>query len=104
MLRYLKWLSIAGVWLPILVLAIWVLISWSVIAINPASDFGFGLSVIGFMLVFAFSHMLAISSVTGIGLLIAHKASRPILTLTSAVIGGIMSAFVFSRIYFGIGL
>jgi len=44
------------------VLAIWALISWSVIAINPASDFGFGLSVIGFMLAFAFSQMLAISS------------------------------------------
>lgn len=103
MLRYLKWLSIAGVWLPILVLAIWTLISWSVVAINPASDAGFGLSAIGFMLTFAFSHLLAISSATGIFLLIARKAERPFFTLASAVFGGLISAFVFSRIYFGAG-
>jgi len=102
MLCYLKWLSIAGVWLPVLVLAIWALISWSIIAINPASGAGLGLSAIGFMLAFASSHMLAISSATGIGLLIARKASRPTLTLTSAVFGGLISAFVLSRTYFGV--
>jgi hypothetical protein len=102
MLRYLKWLSIAGIWLPIFVLATWVLISWSVIAINPTSGGGWGLTVIGVFLTFAFSHLLAISSAIGFGLLITRQVEKPAFTLVSAVTGGLISAFVFSRIYFGV--
>lgn len=103
MLRYLKWLSISGVWLPILVLVSWALITWCVAAIAPTSGAGWGLTAIGFFLTFALSHLLAISSATGIGLLIARQASKPAVTLVSAMAGGLISAFVFSRIYFGVG-
>lgn len=103
MLRYLKWLSIAGIWWPVLLLASWALVSYSVAVINPASGAGWGLVAIGYFLTFAFSHLLAISSATGIGLLIARQASRPGFTLASALTGGLISAFVFSRIYFGVG-
>ena len=103
MLRYLKWLSISGVWFPIFVLVSWTLITWGIAAIAPTSGAGWGLTAIGFFLTFALSHLLAISSVTGVGLLIARQASKPAVTLASAIVGGLISAFVFSRIYFSVG-
>lgn len=103
MLRYMKWLSISGVWMPISVLVVWGLISWCVVTISPTSGAGWGLSAIGLFLTFSFSHLLAVSSVTGIGLLIARQAPRPTFTLLSALVGGLVSAFVFSRLYFGVG-
>lgn len=101
MLRYLQWLSIAGVWLPVAILAGWGFVSWGLGWVSPEA--GWGLTVIGAVLVFAFSHALAISSVVGAGLLATRHASRPAFTFLSVIVGGLISAFVLSRIYFNAG-
>lgn len=103
MLRYLNWLSISGVWLPIIVLTFWALLSWNIVTISPTSGAGWGLSAVDLFLTFAFSHLIAIASAVGIGLLVGRQAPKPGLTLVSAVAGGLISAFIFSRIYFGVG-
>ena len=98
MLSYLKWLSIAGVWLPITGLAAWAWISWAVGALAP--DAGWGIVVIGMALTFGLSHALADSSLIGIGLLLTGRAPSPAFTLLSVTVGGLVSALVLSRIYF----
>lgn len=89
--------------MPIFVLMMWGALSWCFIAISPTSGAGWGLSAIGLFLTFAFSHLLAVSSVAGFGLLMARQAPRPAFTLLSAVVGALVSVFVFSRIYFDVG-
>ena len=103
MLRYLKWVSVAGVWLPILVLALWAFV-WSGMTLIPTSGAGVGMIAIGLFLVFGLSHALAISSFIGVCLLVTRRTSRPTFTLVSAIIGGTISAFVLARVYFDIGL
>jgi hypothetical protein len=98
MLSYLKWLSVAGVWLPITKLAAWAGISWVVGALAP--DAGWGIVVIGMTLTFALSHALAVSSLIGAGLLLTRRAPSPAFTLLSVTVGGLVSALVLSRIYF----
>jgi len=72
MLSYLTWLSVAGVWLPIMGLAAWAGISWIVGALAP--DAGWGIVVIGMALAFGLSHALAVSSLIGAGLLLTRRA------------------------------
>ena len=98
MLSYLKWLSVAGIWLPIAGLAAWAGISWVVSALAP--DAGWGIVVVGMVLTFGLSHALAVSSLVGIGLLLIRRAPSPAFTLLSAIVGGLVSALVLSRIYF----
>jgi hypothetical protein len=98
MLNYLKWLSIAGVWLPIAGLTAWAGISWVVGALAPEA--GWGVVVIGMVLTFGLSHALAVSSLIGVGLLLTRRAPSPAFTLLSVLVGGLVSALVLSRIYF----
>jgi hypothetical protein len=100
MLRYLKWLSVAGVWIPIATLAVWAAVSWVVSALAPGT--GLGLVAIAMFLTFALSHALAISSLVGFGLLITRRASSPAFTLLSAIVGGVVSMFVLLRVYFDV--
>jgi len=92
MLSYLKWLSIAGVWLPITGLAAWAWISWAVGALAP--DAGWGIVVIGMALTFGLSHGLADSSLIGAGLLLTGRTPSPAFTLLSVTVGGLVSALV----------
>lgn len=98
MLSYLKWLSVAGVWLPIVGLAAWAGISWVVGALAPEADWG--IVVIGMVLTFGLSHALAVSSLIGVGLLLTRRATSPVFTLLSVIAGGLVSVLVLSRIYF----
>lgn len=98
MLSYLTWLSVAGVWLPIMGLAAWAGISWIVGALAP--DASWGIVVIGMALTFGLSHALAVSSLIGIGLLLTGRAPSPAFTLLSVTVGSLVSALVLSRIYF----
>ena len=97
MLSYLKWLSIAGVWLPIAGLAAWAGISWVVGALAPEA--GWGVVVIGMVLTFGLSHALAVSSLIGTGLLLTRRAPSPAFTLLSVIVGGLVSILVLSPIY-----
>lgn len=98
MLNYLKWISISGVWGPVAILLAWGVFTFVVGTIRPQE--GYGLVVIGVMLTFALSHALAFSSVIALGLVVTRQASRPKWTLLSAIVGGLISALMLSRIYF----
>lgn len=100
MLSYLKWLSIAGVWLPIAGLTVWAGVSWVVSALAPQA--GWGIVVIGMVLTFGLSHALAVSSLVGVGLLLTRRAPSPALALISVIVGGLISALVLSRICFDV--
>ena len=100
MLRYLRWLSIAGVWLPTAALATWAVVTWIVGALAPEA--GYGLVVAGVFVTFALSHALLISSLVGTGLLLTRHALSPAFTLLSVAVGGVFSAFILLRVYFDV--
>ena len=95
MIRYLQWLSITGVWGSLSVLAVWL----AVAALLPTSA-GWGLVVVGFMVVIAAAHAIAVSSLVGLFLLATKKTSRVATTTVSAVTGTVCAVLVLSRLYF----
>ena len=98
MLRYLRWLSISGVWGPLAILAGW----FAVTTFAPYSA-GWGLAVLEMLLVFASAHALAVSSLVGLCLLATGNSSRVAMTAVSAVVGSLGAALVLARIYFDVG-
>ncbi|MES2899556.1 MAG: hypothetical protein V4723_07495 [Pseudomonadota bacterium] len=102
MLHYLRWLSIAGVWLPAALMGISFCIVWAVGTFAPSA--GWGIVFIGMALTFFLSHGLAISSLVGLGLVVSRQAKKPAFTLLTAIAGAILSALVLSRIYFDVQL
>ena len=100
MLRYFKWLSIAGVWVPLALLTGWAAISWIAEVVAPSS--GMGMVAIGMLLGFALSHGMAVSSFVGFGLVISRRATFPMFTMLSASLGGISSMFILLPVYFNV--
>jgi hypothetical protein len=100
MLRYLKWLSIAGVWIPLALLAAWGAISWMADIVAPSS--GMGMVLIDMLLGFALAHGMAVSSFVGFGLLISRRTTLPVFTMLSATLGAISSMFVLLPVYFNV--
>lgn len=99
MIKYLQWLCIFGVWGPLAAIAM-----WFALTSLSASTGGWGQAVLGMLLVGVSAHALAVSSLVGICLLAIGRSPRVLATLLSAVTGGLVSAFLLSRIYFGIGV
>lgn len=97
MIRYLNWLSVAGVWFPTFAWVACALVGWAVGLMSLEAGAAF--YVIGVFLTFALCHALAISSIAGIGLLITRKANSPVFTLVSATAGALISGLVLSRVY-----
>lgn len=98
MIRYFQWLSIAGVWLPLAILAFW----FAVISLAPAST-GWGIAVFGVIVALASAHALAVSSLIGLFLIATRNTSRVAATAVSALVGGACAALVLARIYFNVG-
>jgi hypothetical protein len=102
MLRYLQWLAIAGVWLPLAVVAAWFALAWATSLVGGGSN-GWGLAAVGLLLSVAAAHALAVSSLVGVGLLVVRRTPRILLTAISALIGASLAFFVLGRLYLGIG-
>lgn len=103
MLRYLQWFSIAGIWIPIMVVAAWFSICWLAAAVFPGASAGWGLAIIGMLLAFGLAHAVAASAFVGLGLLFARRTPRIALTSVSAVTGLVLSGYVLSTIYLAHG-
>jgi hypothetical protein len=99
MIKYLQWLCIFGVWGPLAAIAM-----WFALTSLSASTGGWGQAVLGMLLVGVSAHALAVSSLVGICLLAIGRSPRVLATSLSAIIGGLVSALLLSRIYFGIGV
>ena len=103
-LRYLQWLAVAGVWIPVIALALWfgvgVLIGTS--APSSIATEGWGLVVVGMLLAVVAAHALALSSIVGVSLLVLGKARRFSITLLSVVVGVALSGPVLARVYFNL--
>lgn len=101
MLKYLQWLAVAGVWLPLLAVAAWFGFAWVASQVGPGLSNGWGMAIIGVFLLVAGAHAMAISSVVGVVLLVSQKAQRVVATAVSALLGGSVGALVLGNIYLG---
>lgn len=99
MLRYLQWFSIAGIWIPVLVVAAWFSICWLVATVFPGASAGWGLAIIGMLITFSLAHAVAASALVGLGLLLARRTPRVAFTSVSAVTGLVLSGYVLSTFY-----
>jgi low temperature requirement protein LtrA len=102
MLKYFQWLSIAGVWGSLLLIAGCFALT-GIISFSGPSGSAWGLAISGMILVIAAAHALAISSLVGLALLAIGKARTVPATAVSAFAGGSLSTFMLWRIYFHIG-
>lgn len=100
MLRYLKWLSIAGVWYPIALMAVWGLLGACAFAISPAGGGSF--FVLGIYLAFALCHALAVATLVAIGLWVTRQESITPFAMATAILGALISAPVLGWIYFSV--
>jgi hypothetical protein len=104
MLRYLRWISISGVWIPILIAVFWLDGGELIFAISPrgsalensASVFLF----LGMLFIpFISAHALLISSLIGLCLYLTDQAKNRGVTLISAFVGLSIGSFLLARIY-----
>jgi len=98
MIKYLQWLSISGVWGSLAAIAVY----FALTVLLPSAD-GWGLAVLGTLLVAVLAHSLAVSALAGVCLLVSGKSTRVLATSVSSIIGGLVGGFILSRIYFGMG-
>src|SRR4051794_35975737 len=101
MLRYLQWLAVAGVWLPLAAVAAWFGLAWLASSVGLGASGGWGIAVGGMLLMVVAAHALAISSVVGLSLLVAQRAPRVAATALSSLVGGFIGALVLGSIYLG---
>jgi len=98
-ISFAQWLAVVGVWGPMFVLALLLVLMFAITVFGQIPDRLATLPFLVFGVAFAAAHALVFSGIVGVALLVFRRTVDPKLTLVSAVVGLLLGTPVLAAIY-----